>query len=98
VMLEYALEIFWFIDWDIVNIDEDTDCRAFAKDAEVELTELATTCKLLDTELIPKLIEFAKEAETNEILSSSDAVAEFSVFRTATIDAAADAEFWFITL
>lgn len=92
-MLEYAFEMFWFMDCDIVSKEEDTDCNALANDAEVESTELATTCKLLDTELIPKLIEFANEADTNDILSSSDAVAEFRLFRIVTTDAAADAEF-----
>jgi hypothetical protein len=97
-MLEYALEMFWSIDWDIVNMEEETDWRALAKEAEVESIELATTCKLLDTEFTPKLIEFANEADTDEILPSRDIVAEFKLSCIVVTEAAADAEFWFITL
>lgn len=74
-------------------MEDETDCNALANDADVESMELAIICKLLETALSPTFIEFAREEETNEILLSKEAVAEFRLFCIVTIDAAADAEF-----
>jgi hypothetical protein len=72
-MFEYAFDIFWLIDCEIINIEEETDCNALESEADAYSDALATDCKLLEIPFNPAF----NEDDTNKILLFNEAVAEF---------------------